>query len=184
FNDTILNRIYTNASYAEQYGVETGLTLHLNNWWQCLVGLNVFESKVSGSIFNGKVAVHNSKLAYTWNTTQTFKLSSQWTVQLSASYLSLRPTAQGQDGAFFSPNLSIKKLSKNNQWAFQAQWLNIDAGMGISNIQRITTSGSNFYTTTNYIVEPDVLQLGVSYTFNKKNKKVKLPVSEIGEKEF
>ena len=130
------------------------------------------------------LSVDKSKVAYTWNTTQTFKLPAKWTVQLSVSYLSLRPTAQGEDGAFLSPNLSIKKTTTNNAWTFQAQWLNMDAGLGISNIQRITTSGRYFYTTTNYIVEPDVLQLGISYNFNKKNKKVKLPTSEIGEREF
>ena len=188
YADTILNRIYTNASEAIQYGVETGLTLNPTKWWQFLAGINVFESHVSGSIFNGTVKVDNSKIAYTWNTTQTVKLPKKWTAQLSVSYLSLRPTAQGEDGAFLSPNLSIKKTSKNNNWTFQAQWLNIDCGLGISNIQRITTSGKeaifSFYTTTNYIVEPDILQLGVSYNFNKKNKKVKLPTSEIGEREF
>ena len=184
YADTILNRIYTNATEAVQYGVETGLTLNPTKWWQFLAGINVFESHVSGTIFNGEVSVDNSKVAYTWNTTQTFKLPAKWTVQLSVSYLSLRPTAQGEDGAFLSPNLSIKKTTTNNAWTFQAQWLNMDAGLGISNIQRITTSGKYFYTTTNYILEPDVLQLGISYNFNKKNKKVKLPTSEIGEREF
>ena len=184
YNDTIINRIYTNATQAVQYGVETGLTLNPTKWWQFLAGINVFESHISGTIFDGTVAVNNSKVAYTWNTTQTFKLPKKWAVQLSVSYLSLRPTAQGQDGAFLSPNLSIKKTSNNNLWTFQAQWLNMDAGLGISNIQRITTSGQGFYTTTNYIVEPDVIQLGIGYSFNKKNKKVKLPTSEIGEREF
>ena len=184
YADTILNRIYTNATEAVQYGVEAGLTFNPTKWWQFLAGINVFESHVNGTIFNGEVAVDNSKLAYTWNTTQTFKLPAKWTLQFSASYLSLRPTAQGEDGAFVSPNLSIKKTTKDNAWTFQLQWLNMDAGLGISNIQRITTSGKYFYTTTNYILEPDVLQLGISYSFNKKNKKVKLPSSEIGEREF
>ena len=65
-----------------------------------------------------------------------------------------------------------------------AQWLNMDCGLGIANIQRITTKGSNFYISTNYIVEPDVVQVGISYSINKKSKKVKLPTSEIGEREF
>jgi len=184
YADTILNRIYTNATKAEQYGLETGITLNPTKWWQFLAGINVFESQVSGTIFNGDVTVDNSKVAYTFNTTQTFKLPAKWTLQWSLSYLSLRPTAQGEDGAFVSPNLSIKKTSKSNAWSFQVQWLNMDAGMGVSNIQRITTSGKYFYTTTNYILEPDVLQLGISYNFNQKNKKVKLPSSEIGEREF
>ncbi len=184
YADTILNRIYTNATKAEQYGLETGITLNPTKWWQFLAGINVFESQVSGTIFNGEVTVDNSKVAYTFNTTQTFKLPAKWTLQWSLSYLSLRPTAQGEDGAFVSPNLSIKKTSKSNAWSFQVQWLNMDAGMGISNIQRISTSGKYFYTTTNYILEPDVLQLGISYNFNQKNKKVKLTSSEIGEREF
>ncbi len=56
--------------------------------------------------------------------------------------------------------------------------------MGISNIQRITTRGSNFYTTTNYIYEPDLIQFSVGFNIAKKNRKITLPVSEIGEKEF
>jgi len=184
YNDTILNRIYTNATEGVQYGIETGLTLNPTKWWQFMAGINVFESKINGVVFNGTIAVKNSKIAYTCNTTQTFKLPAKWTAQLSISYLSLRPTAQGEDGAYLSPSLSIKKTTNNNNWTFQVQWLNIDCGMGISNIQRITTSGQGFYTTTNYIFEPDVIQLGIGYNFNKKNKKVKLPVSEIGEKEF
>jgi len=184
YNDTILNRIYTNATQAEQVGVEMGLTLNPTKWWQMLAGINVFESHVSGSIFNGTVAVNNQKIAYTCNTTQSFKLPAKWSIQWSVSYLSLRPTAQGEDGAFLSPNVSLKKQTNNNKWTFLAQWLNMDAGLAISNIQRITTQGANFYTTTNYIVEPDVIQFGISYSFNTKNKKVKLPISEIGEKEF
>lgn len=64
------------------------------------------------------------------------------------------------------------------------QWLNIDAGMKISNRQRITTWGNDFYTTTNYIYEPDQLQLSVGFNLLRKNRKIKLPQSEIGEKEF
>jgi len=184
YNDTILNRIFTNASKAEQFGLEAGLNWNPVKWWQTLVGTNVFYSRVSGSIFNGVIPIDNSRIAYTINSTQTFKLPAKVAIQFSVSYMSLRPTAQGEDGAFVSPNLSIKKTSKNNAFSYQLQWLNMDAGLGISNIQRITTRGINFYTSTNYILEPDVLQLGISYTFNKKNKKVKLPSSEIGEKEF
>jgi hypothetical protein len=60
----------------------------------------------------------------------------------------------------------------------------MDGGLKISNIQRITTRGSNFYTTTNYIYEPDQLQLSVGFNLSKKNRKINLPVSEMGEKEF
>jgi len=111
-------------------------------------------------------------------------LKANWQLQFSVNYLSLRATAQGEDGAFFTPNFSVKKTSKDNRWNFQAQWLFMDAGLGISNIQRITTRGSNFYTTTNYVYEPDQVQLSVGFNLIKKNRKISLPQSEMAEKEF
>ncbi len=60
----------------------------------------------------------------------------------------------------------------------------MDAGIKKSNRQRITTYGSNFYTTTNYIYETDQVQQSVSFNLLRKNRKINLPVSEMGEKEF
>ena len=64
------------------------------------------------------------------------------------------------------------------------QWQNMDAGLLRTNEQRITTRGSNFYTTTNYIYEVDVLMSNVSFNINQLTRKLKLPTSEFGEKEF
>ncbi|MCH5686669.1 hypothetical protein LWM68_21840 [Niabella sp. W65] len=60
----------------------------------------------------------------------------------------------------------------------------MDAGLNISNRQRITTFGNNFYTTTHYIYEPDQLQFSVGFNLLRKNRKISLPQSEMGEKEF
>ena len=111
-------------------------------------------------------------------------MKANWQLQFSVSYLSLRATAQGEDGAFLTPNFSVKKTSKDNRWSFQAQWLFMDMGLGISNIQRISTWGKDFYTTTNYIYEPDQLQFSVGFNLAKKNRKISLPQSEMAEKEF
>ena len=105
-------------------------------------------------------------------------------LQLSINYLSNRVTAQGEDGAFLTPHLSLKKTTQDQRFSFQIQWLNIDMGSKISNRQRITTRGSNFYTTTNYIYETDQLQFSLQYNIRKKNRKVTLPISEMAEKEF
>ena len=50
--------------------------------------------------------------------------------------------------------------------------------------QRITTVRDNFFTTTNYVYEVDILQLTFSYQLNQTGKKVRLPESEFGRKEF
>lgn len=64
------------------------------------------------------------------------------------------------------------------------QWQNIGLGFIPSNEQRITARSKNFYTTTNYIREKDVLLINISYKFNKQDRKFKLPSNEFGEKEF
>jgi ferric enterobactin receptor len=56
--------------------------------------------------------------------------------------------------------------------------------MGQTQRQRITTSGRDFYTTTNYIYETDVFLINLSYNLNRLSGKSKLPNSEIGDKEF
>jgi ferric enterobactin receptor len=54
----------------------------------------------------------------------------------------------------------------------------MDMGFWNFNEQLITTSGHNFYISTNYIQEKDILM------FNQISKKTKLPSSEFGQKEF
>ncbi len=184
YNDSILIRAFTNAGKANQIGLETNFTYQATKWWTSIIGGNVYKYSIKGNIFNGVIAVENSSWVYSINSTQTFSLPQSWTMQFSVNYLSLRATAQGEDGRFITPNFSIKKTSSDKRWNVQLLWLNMDGGLKISNIQRITTRGSNFYTTTNYIYEPDQLQLSVGFNLSKKNRKINLPVSEIGEKEF
>ncbi len=184
FNDTILNRIFTNAGNANQFGLETNLSLKLNNWWTNVFGGNIYHYHIYGTIFNGTIPVDNSSWAYSINATETFTLPKNWTIQLSINYLSERITAQGEDSRFLTPNLTIKKTSNDKRWNYQLQWLYIDAGMGQSNRQRITTRGPNFYSTTNYIYETDQIQFSIGFNLLKKNRKIALPSSEMGEKEF
>lgn len=184
FNDTILNRVFTNAGLATQTGAELGFNYRVGKVWQIMVGGNVYEYGIKGKIFNGSIAVNNSSWIFSINTTQTFSFRSNWTLQYSMNYISVRATAQGEDGAFFTPNLSMKKATKDNRWNFQLQWLFMDAGLGISNIQRITTRGINFFTTTNYIYEPDQIQVSCGFNLTRKNRKITVPQSEMAEKEF
>jgi len=184
FNDTILNRVFTNAGLALQTGAELGFNYRVGKVWQIMLGGNIYRYAIKGDIFNGTTAVDNNSWVFSINTTQTFNFQSNWTLQFGMSYLSIRATAQGEDGAFFTPNLSLRKTTQDNRWNFQLQWLFMDAGLGISNIQRITTRGSNFYTTTNYVYEPDQLQFSVGFNLTRKNRMIVIPESEMAEKEF
>ncbi|HXH98849.1 MAG TPA: TonB-dependent receptor [Sphingobacteriaceae bacterium] len=184
FADSILNRIYTNAGKATLWGIETGLNLKPLKWWSAYMGGNVYDYQIKGSLFNNAVAVNNSGIAYSLNTNHNFQASKTLSFQFNLNYLSRRPTAQGEDSRFIIPNSSVKKSFLNSRLSATFQWQNMGLGFIDTNEQRITTSGSNFFTTTNYIQEKDILMLNISFNLNQLSKKVKLPASEFGEKEF
>ncbi len=184
YNDTILNRIFTNAGKAHVWGIETGINVKPVKWWSVYLGGNIYNYRIAGMLFNNTVQVRNSAFAYSFNTNHNFQLSKTLSLQFNLNYLSERPTAQGEDSRFVSPNLSLKKTFLNGRLSALVQWQNIDFGLIKSNEQRITTRGVNFYTTTNYIQEKDVFFINVSYSLTQSAKKVKLPSSEFGEKEF
>ena len=186
YNDSILNRLFTNAGRARSIGFESGTNLQLTKRWTFYLGGNIYNYKIKGDllILGITTPVQNQSWVYSINANTNFQLGNKWSIQGNVNYLSKRPTAQGQDSRFLSPNLSLKKSFMHNRFTADLQWQNIDLGMKESNRQRITTSGYDFYTTTNYIYETDVLMLNLSFNLNKFTGKSKLPKSEFGEKEF
>ncbi len=187
YNDTILNRVYTNVGKSESLGFETGLDWNPAKWWKLYIGANVYKQKYAGSLKildEPGFIVNNAGWVYSFSLNSTFDLSSSLSLNANLNYLSSRPTAQGEDSRFLTPNLALKKSFRDNRFSLSLLWQYIDLGMNQSNRQRISTWGENFYTTTDYIYETDVLMLNFSYNLNWKNVKSKLPSSEFGEKEF
>ncbi|QRR04096.1 TonB-dependent receptor [Dyadobacter sandarakinus] len=184
FNDTIINRIYTNAGQALSWGAEAGGTANITRWWQLYAGANVYHYRIKGSLFERAVLVNAAGMVYTVNGNTTFRLSPSAQVQASVSYLSKRVTAQGRDSGFLTPGITAKKTFWSGRLSASLQWQNIDLGLLNSNKQRITTFGRDFFTTTNYIQETDIFLLNVTFNLNQFVKKAKLPGSEFGEREF
>ncbi|MBA4849173.1 outer membrane beta-barrel family protein [Emticicia sp. BO119] len=184
YNDTILNRIYTNAGKARLIGSEVGLTLSPIKKLKLFLGGNVYNLRIRGTLFDKSVAVNSNGWVYSVNSNISYQISSTLTTQFNLAYLSARNTAQGEDSRFYQPNFSVKKSFLENRFSLVLQWQNAALGRMKVNEQRITTFGSNFYTTTNYIQERNIILLNLTYNFNKTDKKSKLPNSEFGEKEF
>ncbi len=184
YADTVLNRIYTNAGKGNLWGLETGLNVMPLKWWTAYFGGNVYDYRIKGSLFNSAVEVDNSGIAYSINTNHSFQASKSLSVQFNLNYLSARPAAQGEDSRFISPNTAIKKIFLGGKLSASLLWQNMGLGFLKSNEQRISTWGSDFYTTTNYIQERDILLINLSYSLNQLTKKLKLPASEFGEREF
>ena len=186
YADTILNRVFTNADKARSIGLEFGTNLQPAKWWTFYLGGNIYNYKINGNvtILGVNSVVNNANWIYSINANTNFNLGSAWSLQGNVNYLSKRPTAQGEDSRFLTPNTSLKKTFMNGRFAATLQWQNMDLGLHTANRQRITTRGKDFYTTTNYIYETDVFILNFSFNLNKLTGKAKLPNSEFGDKEF
>ena len=182
FNDTILNRIYTNVGVANVWGFEVGTTVYPTSWWRIYAGTNVFNYQIEGDLFGDQINTSNT--IYSINANTNFQLGASLNLQIALNYLSERVTAQGQDSRFYNPSLSLNKSFMDKRLNIGLQWRNIDLGLLDANEQRITTVRDNFYTTTNYVYEVDILQLSISYQINKLAKKLKLLDSEFGKQEF
>ncbi len=183
FNDTILNRIYSNVGQGSSIGLEAGLELNPTPNWQIYAGGNLYRYTIEGT-FNDR-PVNTQSWIYSVNANTTVQLAPTWSIQGTFNYLSARNTAQGEDSRFFSPNLTVKKSWLDGKITATAQWLNMDMGLLSSNEQRISTwRDGEFFTTTNYVYEVDVIMLNLSYQINQPAGKSKLIKSEFGDKEF
>ncbi len=182
-NDTILDRIYSNVGRGKTVGLEVGSQFKPTTKWTNFVGANVYNFNIDGS-YNGQ-RINSSAIQYSINANSTYAFSSTTSLQFTMNYLSKKITAQGEDSRFYSPNLSLRKTFLDNQLVATLQWQNIDMGLLDTNEQRITTyKPGQFYTTTNYVYEVDMVLLNLTYTFNKTKNRSKFIDSEFGKKEF
>ncbi|MFV0565517.1 MAG: TonB-dependent receptor domain-containing protein [Flavobacteriaceae bacterium] len=183
YNDTILNRIYSNVGKAQTIGVELGSQLKFTKDWSAFIGANIYDYNIDGQFDNKPIK--SGAMQYSINLNSTYNFWKNAVLQFTFNYLSDRVTAQGEDSRFYSPNLSFQKSFFNDRLTATLQWQNIDMGLLNTNEQRITTfRAGEFYTTTNYVYEVDVVLLNLSYTFKNGKNKAKFIDSEFGKREF
>jgi len=184
YADTILNRVFTNADYANRWGTEIGGEGKLLSWLKVNGGLNLYRYKISGQVLTYSEIRSNSDWVYTFNAGLQAELIKNWSTGLQVNYLSEKPTVQGKDSRFLAPHFNLSKAFLNGAIKAQLQWQFIELGKWGVNEQRITTSSNDFFTTTNYIYEKNILMLNLNFNLHKLNQLSRLPKSEFGEKEF
>jgi hypothetical protein len=180
YNDTILNRIYTNSGTATIKGVEMGSTILISKKVKANLAANIYHYNIRGMLFNE--VINSSNWQYGINSSLDVMLPYNINGQLSLNYLSERITAQGLDSKFFTPNLTFTKNFSDRLGVF-INWINIDMGLLKTNEQSIDTWQQNFYTHTNYIHEVDIIKLGISYKFNQISSN-RFKKGEFGDQEF
>ena len=183
FNDTILNRIYSNVGNASAIGLEIGTELKPSRNWSNFIGANLYSYTIDGD-FDGR-RVNSDAFIYSINANSTYNFNDTASAQFTLNYLSATNTAQGEDSRFYSPNLSFRKTFLDGRLVATLQWQQIDLGLLDTNEQRITTfREGEFFTTTNYVYETDIVIFNLSYTFNQNKNKAKFIDSEFGKREF
>ncbi|MFD1770366.1 TonB-dependent receptor [Sphingobacterium suaedae] len=184
YADTILHRVFTNADFAERWGMEVGGNLKIGSWLQIQLGANVYDYTVSGQVLSYSGNRRNNQWVYSINSGIQTNWPKAWSMGVQLNYLSDRPTVQGIDSRFVTPHLNLSKSFYNGALTAQLQWQYMELGKWGVNEQRITTFADDFYTTTNYIYEKNVLLLNLNLNLQKIKNVLKLPKSEFGEKEF
>ena len=190
--DSIINRVYSNVGKSNAVGLEIGAQLKPSQNWSNYIGANIYSYDIEGAfVFRHRDGitrnydVNSSATIYSFNLNSTYSFWENASLQFTFNYLSETNTAQGEDSRFYSPNLSFRKSFLDNKLTATLQWQNIDMGLLDTNEQRITTYKANeFYTTTNYRYEVDMISINLSYTFNAIKNKAKFIESEFGKKEF
>ncbi|SHF12097.1 Outer membrane receptor proteins, mostly Fe transport [Arenibacter palladensis] len=190
--DSIINRVYSNVGKSNAVGLEIGAQLKPSQNWSNYIGANIYSYDIEGAfVFRHRDGitrnydVNSSATIYSFNLNSTYSFWENASLQFTFNYLSKTNTAQGEDSRFYSPNLSFRKSFLDNKLTATLQWQNIDMGLLDTNEQRITTYKANeFYTTTNYRYEVDMISINLSYTFNAIKNKAKFIESEFGKKEF
>ena len=183
YNDSILNRIYSNVGRAKTVGIELGAQLKSTPKWRNFIGANIYRYALEGTFDNRPI--NTNATIFSLNANSTYSFWKNASLQFTFNYLSDRVTAQGEDSRYYTPNLTFQKSFLNNRLKATLQWLNIDMGLLDTNEQRITTwRADEFYTTTNYIYEVDMVVLNLSYIFKNGKNKSKFIDSEFGKREF
>ena len=190
--DSIINRVYSNVGKSNSIGLEVGATIKPTKNWTNFIGANIYNYAIDGVLnfrhrdgIDRSYTIDSESTIYSVNLNSTYNFWENASLQFTFNYLSDRNTALGEDSRYYSPNLTLKKSFLDNQLVATLQWQNMDMGLLNTNEQRITTSRPNeFFTTTNYVYEVDMVILNLSYTFNKAKNRSKFIDSEFGKREF
>lgn len=190
--DSIINRVYSNVGKSNAIGLELGATIKPTERWTNIIGANIYSYDIDGVLrfkhrdgIDRNYNIDSKSTIYSFNINSTYEFWDNASLQFTFNYLSDRNTAMGEDSRFYSPNLTLRRTFLEDRLAATLQWQNIDMGLLNTNEQRITTSRPDqFYTTTNYVYEVDMVSLNLSYTFNSAKNKSKFIDSEFGKREF
>jgi hypothetical protein len=183
--EDVLIRSYTNAGNSRSLGAELNANIDGGKYGKLFVSGSLFDYSVKGDIFGYKV--DNSSLNWSIKTNANINLSKPLKLALDFNLKSATVTAQGQNDLFYQMNTSLGySPPKLKGWDFSLRVLDILN----SNTEGLDTQAFNqngeeiFYQETTYYRKGCIVELGVTWSFNKKGKTTSKTDSTFGKEQF
>jgi hypothetical protein len=183
--EDVLIRSYTNAGNSKSIGAELNANIDGGKFGKFFVGGSLYNYSVKGDIFGYKV--DNSSLNWSIKSNANLNLTKALKLALDFNLKSATVTAQGQNDLFYQMNTSLGYTPpKLKGWDFSLRILDILN----SNTEGLDTQAFNkygqeiFYQETTYYRKGCIVEIGLTYSFNKKGKSSTKTESTFGKDQF
>ena len=183
--EDVLIRSFTNAGNSRSLGGELNANLDAGKLGKFFIGGSLYNYTVKGDIFGYKV--DNSSLNWSLKSNANLNLTKELKLALDFNLKSATVTAQGQNDLFYLMNGSLSYTpARLKGWDLSLRVLDM---LG-SNVEGLDTQAFNkygqeiFYQETTYYRKGGIVEIGLSYSFNKKGKSSAKTDSTFGKEQF
>lgn len=183
--EDVLIRSYTNAGNSKSIGAELNANLDAGKFAKFYIGGALYNYSVKGNIFG--YLVNNNSLNWNVKSNMNLNLTNELKFAIDFNLKSATITAQGQNDLLFLANAALNFApQKLKGWDFSLRALDfLGTNMEGLDTQAFNSAGSEiFYQTTDYFRKGQIVELGISYSFNAKGKSSKKAESTFGKEQF
>ncbi|MEI7828233.1 MAG: outer membrane beta-barrel family protein [Prolixibacteraceae bacterium] len=183
--EEVLIRSYTNAGNSTSLGAELNANIDGGKYAKFFVGGSLYNYAVKGDIFGFQV--NNSSLNWSLKSNLNLMFTKELKMAFDFNLKSATVTAQGKNHLFYMVNSAVSYTpAKLKGWDLSLRVLDLFN----SNVEGLDTQAFNkigkeiFYQETTYYRKGGIVELGLSYSFEKRGKSVKKTDSGFGKDQF
>ena len=190
--DSVLFNTYINANNSQTYGIELTNKMPVTKWWEAMVNVNIFNSKLTVDATKQQAAIVNEQLSWFAKANNTFKFLKTFSIQLSGEYYAKTVLPQSGGGGGRGPGGGGGMMFGGGPTATAQGYINPRYSLDIAirkdwtwkggNSASLTLSMNDFlrtqlystYTSSPFLMQsserrrdPQVLRLNFSYRFGK-----------------
>lgn len=183
--EEVLIRSYTNAGNSRSLGAELNANIDAGKYAKFFVGGSLYNYVVKGTIFGYQV--NNSSVNWSLKSNLNLMFTKELKMAFDFNLKSATVTAQGKNHLFYLVNSAVSYTpAKLKGWDLSLRVLDLFS----SNIEGLDTQAFNksgkeiFYQETTYYRKGGIVELGLSYSFEKRGKSVKKTDTGFGKDQF